>query len=394
MKSYLNSFTKNKILLIALSVALLLTIGRLLKSHFDPTYNIVAGTDFVTRGQTPAPVVVQDGQGYDGQFFYRYALAPLDFNNDVYGVHVDHPPYRIQRIGYPLLAWVFSLGGNPELVPWILILLNVVAFAGIFWFTTRFIELLGGNIRMALLPLSLCGLYMSLSRDLSEVTELFFYLGAVYYLFRNRYLLASIFIIGTILCRETSLIAWLPLAGFTLLKAVRKQGSWQRLISILIPIVIFIAWRFVIYLKMPSVADAAAGYGAIGIPFKGIVQGFIENFNFSDSKHILQFVFWIAYLFWQCWLVAIVFKNISFKRLLASDQLNGLKVAYLSWFLFAICFALPIYTDDWGFVRIFSLWNMTGFLLLIATRSQTGRLFNTASIILVALTVIRLIVRV
>src|ERR1035437_8242846 len=107
------SLSSKKLLLIFLAVALVLTFGRLIKSQFNFSYFIVAGSDFVNSDKTLSPIIIQKGQGYDGQFFYRYALNPFDFNKNDYGVNVDHPPYRIQRIAYPLFAWSLSFGGIP-----------------------------------------------------------------------------------------------------------------------------------------------------------------------------------------------------------------------------------------------------------------------------------------
>src|SRR5581483_2374315 len=52
----------------------------------------------------------------DSQFYYRLALAPLDGRDPLYGVTMDDPAYRTQRIAYPLLAWAASFG-HPRLVP-------------------------------------------------------------------------------------------------------------------------------------------------------------------------------------------------------------------------------------------------------------------------------------
>ena len=82
--------SQKKILLIAFSVVLLLLAGRMVRGHFDASYFIVAGTDFVDGGKTTTPIVVQNGQGYDGQFFYRYALNPFDFDSHKYGVKLSN----------------------------------------------------------------------------------------------------------------------------------------------------------------------------------------------------------------------------------------------------------------------------------------------------------------
>jgi hypothetical protein len=387
------SLSQKNIIVIAISVVLILSLGRLAKSHFDSSYFIVAGSAFVDNTKTPTPIIVQPGQGYDGQFFYRYALNPFDLNKDALGVHIDHPPYRAQRIAYPFFAWLISFGGNAQLVPWSMLLLNILAFVGIFIYTNKFISFVNGDIKQGLLPLFLCGIYMSLSHDLSEVVELFLFTGSVYYMFTSGYAWFCVYATLTILTRETSMICLFPLALCMLLRR-SEEGKRAPALVIIIPFLVFAAWKLIIYHYLPSTSEAAVGYSSISIPFKGIIDGFTENFIFSDTKHILQFLFWIAYLLWTVWLVTIVLKNISFKTLSKLEHIDILKIAYLSWLLFSVCFSDNIYGDDWGFERIFSLWSMLGFLILIVSKKRTGRLFNSFSVLLVLLTIARLIIRV
>ncbi len=59
--------------------------------------------------------------GYDGQFYYYIATNPLHAH-----VQMDDPAYRYHRILYPMVVWALSLGGNPALVPWLLLIVNFV----------------------------------------------------------------------------------------------------------------------------------------------------------------------------------------------------------------------------------------------------------------------------
>ena len=381
-------------MLVFLAVAIVLICGRLTAGRGDVSYFIVAGTDFVDPGKTLSPVAVQQGQGYDGQFFYKYALDPLDFSADGHGVHTDHPAYRMQRIAYPLMAWLLSLGGMPAAVPWALVLINMLAFLGIGFYMVRMVVHFGGSVMQGLYPLLLCGVYMSMARDLAEVSELFFFTASLYYLLIRRYPLFCVFATLTILSRETSIIAYIPLAGWFVLQAGRKRISPASLVFVAIPFLVFACWKAYIYVRIPSVADAAAGYGSLGVPFKGIVMGLKENLDLTSAKNVMQLMFWVLYLGWQVMFVIIVLRSTSFRGLLAPGGINVLKVIYLCWLLFAICFSATIYCDDWGFVRIFSLWNMVGFLLIIAERKTLGRSFTGYSAGLAALTIIRLIIRV
>jgi hypothetical protein len=388
------SLSYGKILFIAVAVVLVLVSGRLIRSHFESSYFIVAGSDFTDSTKTLSPVIVKKGQGYDGQFFYRYALNPFSFTKQAYGVTVDHPSYRVQRIAYPFFAWILSFGGIPTLVPFALILLNIIAFAGIFFYTGKFITLVNGKKAHALLPLLLYGIYMSVARDLSEVAELFCLSATIYYLFKTRYLLFAIFATLTILSRETSMISLAPLTACVGYKVFKNEMPKRALAYGVIPFLIFAAWKIFIYINIPSISDAAAGYGSVDIPFRGIIRGFRENLDFSTTTATLQFFFWMAYFCWQLFFVVMLFKNNVFKWQGVSDNSGMLQIVYLAWLLLAICFSDNIYGDDWGFVRVFSQWNMIGFMLLIVTKKSPGRIFIVSSAILAGLTIIRLIARV
>ena len=64
-------------------------------------------------------------EGYDGQYNYFIALDP---NPASVAPHLDVPAYRFQRILYPLLVRALTLG-QPSLIPWALIILNIIAQA-------------------------------------------------------------------------------------------------------------------------------------------------------------------------------------------------------------------------------------------------------------------------
>ncbi len=370
-------------------VVILLVSGRYLVGGSDFSYFFVAGTDFVDGSKTPEPIVVNEGQGYDGQFFYRYALAPFNFSKTAYGITVDHVSYRMQRIGYPLLVWIASLGGRPSLVPFSLVLVNLFAFVGIFYFTSKLINYFKASEEFIFLPFLLCGIYMSIAKDLSEVTELFFFIGSIFYFFKKSFFQFVLFASATILCRETALIAYIPLAGFVAFKQLNEKKINLNSLWMIIPFITFILWRTIIHEQVDA-ATIISGSNNIGIPFLGIIQGFLGNLDISTTKNKLQLAFWIIYFVWQIWLAIKVVTTILNDP---KSLYQPLVWVYCTWALFALVLSAAIYIDDWSFVRVFSLWNMTGFLILIASGIKSGKYFNFYSLIMVLLTLGRLIIR-
>lgn len=377
---------------IGLLMVLIFVSGRYWVGGNDFSYFFVAGTDFVNAAETPIPIIVQPGQGYDGQFFYRYAHNPLDFSQTNYGVTVDFVSYRIQRFGYPALAWVFSLGGRPQLVPFALVLVNILAFLGILTFFQRFVQFAHSPVQNLLIPLFLFGIYMSVAKDLAEVTELFFFIGALWFYFNKSFIKFSLCAIGALLCRETSLVAFVPLLGYELFGMVRAKKMEMKVIWMILPISLFTFWKVIIVNNTPS-GTALAGAGNIGWPFLGVIQGFIGNLDISTTKNLLQLAFWMLYFIWQLWLIRLVLTVLYSHRNKPSLLRAPLAWIYISWLIFSVVLSAAIYVDDWSFVRVFSLWNLTGMIILITSRQVVSNTFQMYSWFLLILTLGRLIIR-
>ncbi len=77
--------------------------------------------DYVHLGTRFALHIPTANPGYDGQFYYQIARDPLHAAQ-----FLDKPPYRYQRIVYPLLVFLLS-GGQATLVPYMLLLVNFVS---------------------------------------------------------------------------------------------------------------------------------------------------------------------------------------------------------------------------------------------------------------------------
>jgi hypothetical protein len=166
----------------------------LLKSHaspvirFDPTYH----------GYIPA-----DKLGYDGQFAYFLALDPINAR-----YYIDVPAYRYGRILYPMVARLLALG-QPGLVPYTLILVNLLALAGGTLVVATWLRRKRLSPWLALLFGVYPGLFIAFQRDLNE--PLAYALAALgVYLFdfggRRRLLWAGLAFGLAALAREATLV--------------------------------------------------------------------------------------------------------------------------------------------------------------------------------------------
>jgi hypothetical protein len=394
--SLINSLTKRKVILISVLLISSFVLLRVSFGGFNFSHFVVAGSDFVVKDSLHPNLIINEGQGYDGQFFYRYAHSPLDTSRFAYGVTVDHIEYRIQRILYPTTVWLFSLGGKYYLPFW-LVISNLLAFIGIIYLFIKIGRIYKLNSHFALFPLFAFGAYMSLARDTSELFEAFFFVLAIYYFIRNNILLYTISILLAIFSRETSLIAIGPLTLLVGLKLLKNNKFDFKLIAkgllLATPFLLILLWKF--YLKTTINSDRLVdGSHNLSYPIYGIIYGAKHNFNLSDFKSIFETIFWYLFLIWNIWFVFIVIKSIEFKELKTLTVNSILSIVFLFWTLFSLILGPAIYVDDWGFVRIFTLWNLLGFTILMLNKKSINKLFMLFSIGLLFLLLVRLIIRV
>ena len=197
--------------------------------------------------------------GYDGQFYYRLALDPLHATS-----FLDHPAYRYQRLVYPMIVAVLSLG-QAEVIPYMLLLVNFIA---IVLGTELLARLL---IKHHLSPwFSLAfGLYFGQATaflfDTTEpLTYLFICLGLLL-LARQRPTVAAVCMGLAVLSRETAVL--FPL-GYLVLYLLQKR--WQDVLRLfLLSIAPTIAWYMVIALLFKT-SGLSAAPAFERIPFQGL----------------------------------------------------------------------------------------------------------------------------
>jgi hypothetical protein len=94
--------------------------GRLQALGGGPDSFVFAGDQFVRVAAAPAGLPVTHGPEYDGQFFHRLSLRPWTQQRTEFGITLDEPAYRHQRIVYPLVSFVVARG-QPAATAWALL---------------------------------------------------------------------------------------------------------------------------------------------------------------------------------------------------------------------------------------------------------------------------------
>lgn len=154
---------------------------RLKTFDFNPSYFINAGRVFCDISLVPRNLVVVKKSGYDGQFYYRFSLNPFTSKKTEFGITLDAPPYRHQRIIYPILVWLFSVFGRYKLVPLMMIIVNLLFLFLIAYVSLKLFDKNLYSVTLSMLP----GFVLSLSRNLLEIVSSFFVILFLYF-FKKR----------------------------------------------------------------------------------------------------------------------------------------------------------------------------------------------------------------
>jgi hypothetical protein len=267
--------------------------GRLvLAAHGDVTRFVMAGSRFADPSRLPAGLRVMPGSGYDGQFYYRLALDPANLVSRAFGIRLDSP-FRLQRIGYPALAWVVS-AGQPGLVPWALLVVNLIGLGAVGWLGGRLARDVHRHPMWGLVPAGFCGLLYALGHDLTEITEYAFLLGALLALRDRRSLLAALGLTAAVLTRETAVVTVVAVGVVRLVALLRHRARpgtadlpWA------LPLVVFATWQLICW-TVVGVLPLTNGTGYnLSLPFAGLwlsLPGWIDALpSFSGWLRLAQF---------------------------------------------------------------------------------------------------------
>ena len=216
----------------------------------------------------PAGLRVFPGNGYDGQFYYRLALDPADLHRTAFGITMD-APFRVQRIGYPVLAWIVSAGQHAW-VPAALVAVNVLALGAVGLAGGTLARDAGRHALWGLLLAAYFGFFMSVGNDLTEPVAAACLLCGIIACRRQHPLLAGVAFGFGILTRETVLIAPVAL-GLTRLISWARRAARPGAVDLAwaVPVLAFAAWQMVLSQVTGTVIvlASAASNASAGLPF-------------------------------------------------------------------------------------------------------------------------------
>lgn len=228
----------------------------ILATHsWDPMTFVVIGREY-----DPAHGIAS--MGYDGQFAYQIAINPGDAAS-----FLDIPAYRYQRILYPLLARLLSLG-NDAVVPWMMITINLASLV-LGTLATEKILADHGQSRWYALTFGLfTGQMLSLRLDLTEPMAFMLAQWGVFLFDRKRLGWSGLLFALAALTRELTLL--FPAACvLALLTGNRKIRGIVWGMAVLMP---FMLWQVALRLWLGEWGIGSGGARASSfeiIPFKG-----------------------------------------------------------------------------------------------------------------------------
>ena len=239
--------SSRQVVLVALALVVGFVLVRLVLATSVAGFT-VAGDRFVDPALTPDRLpVTQESGGYDGQFVYRLALEPWTQQRTDYGITLDNPAYRQQRIATPALAWAVGLlpGVSTALA---LLLVNVAALTVAAAFAVRLAVALGRHPVAGLVLAVPAGMPISLGRDLTEPVAWAAVLAGLWYARQQRWPATAAALTVAVLARETSLVVVAGLAAAQLWRLLSSdpRGNRGALAWLAVPAVTAVAWQLVL----------------------------------------------------------------------------------------------------------------------------------------------------
>src|SRR6266567_8009687 len=256
---------------------------------------ILVGRHFAIPSQLPHGMPVAKTYGYDGQFFYRLALNPLNFHHTAYGITMDRP-YRYMRIGYPALTWLISAGQH-ALVPVMLVAVNIAAIGAMGYLGALFAAEGGRHALAGLLIPGYFGLITSLSRDTAEPLAAVCLLAGLLAVRGRRPVLAAALLAYGALTRETVMVGVAAIAIMRVIGILRRRTRPGREdLAWAVPAVAFAAWQVVVKAATGSVPLLADGGRNAGAPFMAPLQAFRHNLAHVHLHQFEQYDLWFLEL--------------------------------------------------------------------------------------------------
>lgn len=337
--------------------------------------------------------------GYDGISFYSYAQDPMAIpqpitdpksGKTVYHiegvVQSSNYTFRKKRIGYPYASWLISGLGQKNAIPLTLVIVNILAFIGLFFFVSQLGPTFNWSSVWALLLLTFVGSYLCVARDLADLMAVTLSIGALYFILKNALLPSILFGVAAILTKESVLfLVAIPYAWHLLISDKKTWRFLVRLALLSLPFAFYCGWLY--YLKIESFA--IEGYRSTAVnftwPFFGMIKGLFLSGNTTSS--VLASLLTLS-IFSLATEALRSLKKANFKRMDRTFMLTAMLLIYL---LVSVSFSHKIYEDFWSIGRNLLPLQLIAFLVTLHAKGRISN-FNIGLSTLIGLAYISLLV--
>ena len=351
-------------------VYLFFIMARLSTHGYDASYFVAAGDKFCDPHLVPKTLTVTKGSdGYDGQFYYRLALNPFTSTPTEFGVTFDSPEYRQQRIVYPFLVWVLSMG-RVDRVPLMLILVNYLALCLMGWIGGAYAQSMRQHAFWGIVLPLYPGFLLTLSRDLTEIVEVGLLLAGLLLIRRGKHLLATVLLTLAVLTKETSLLVAVGALLVCVTRAWQGKGAqgltWR---LSLVPVITYGIWHLLLFYRWEQLPLRGRMY-MLGLPLKGFVRFFLSTAALTTESQRL----WFAEL---CFII--VFAVCAAYSLGSTAAWTHEKLSWSLYLILAAILSRSIWVEDWSFLRALSEFYVLGAIIVLGARLKTRALLFVCS---------------
>jgi hypothetical protein len=255
---------------VVLPIAVLLYLFKF-KGNITGFFRIGSVLPFSPYLNPETALIYQGELGYDGQQFLTLAFDPFLTHADTIAA-LDNPAFRYRRIFYPLLSHFLGLG-NPQLIPYVMVGVNLLAILGLVWLISRYHCQENRPSAIALALLAIPGIWIVLAFSTADLLNSFFLISAFYCYTSKRPILTALAITIACFTRETSLIFAFSLGVISIWEKRPKQTT-----LILLSVLPALLWNGYLIFAFQSQGIPGASASFV-YPFVGIFQKFAFLLN-------------------------------------------------------------------------------------------------------------------
>ena len=234
--------------------------GFLWASNSDP--RMVTHLESLVGG----PVVLIDGTGHDGQYFFLQANDPWLVNPTEGLQFLDFPTYRAQRMLYPVVAGIGGLVG-PSQILWGLVVTNVLAIGAGSWGLGRLAASMGMSRWLGLAFALNPGIIFELAVDGASVLGWALAVWGLVAVTEHRWMVGAALFAGAVLAREPMVLVAIGAFAFTWFTEQRPR-PWL----VVAPALAGGLWWLVVRRHLESL-PRPTGAETLAVPFRGLWMG-------------------------------------------------------------------------------------------------------------------------